>query len=86
MPYSDAIKSAYEILEQAKLKYHNRPVGYAASNDPNAPAANYSECFVRDFIPPAIICLLDGEYDIVRNFLQAVLILRDKQEALVFSL
>lgn len=82
MPYSDTIKSAYKVLEEAKLKYHNRPVGYAASNDPDAPAANYSECFVRDFIPPAIICLLDGEYDIVRNFLQAVLILRDKQEAM----
>ena len=59
----DGIAAAYELLNSAIVTYEGREVGTIASNDANAPADNYSECFVRDFVPSAIVFLLDGRTD-----------------------
>ena len=77
-----AIDAAYQVLEEALMCFKGQPVGIIASNDPQAPAGNYAECFVRDFIPAGLVYLLDGKFEIVRNFLQLILRMRDMQEEL----
>ena len=71
--------SANALLERSILTYQGRPVGTAAACDERPSAANYNECFVRDFVPSALIFLMRGEYDIVRNFLCTVMQLRSQQ-------
>lgn len=39
---------------------------------------NYNEIFIRDNVPVALYCLLDGETDIVRNFLEICLQLQSQ--------
>lgn len=80
MPIDETLEAAYRVLEQAKVFYRGEPVGNIASNDPKAPAENYADCFVRDFVPSAFVYLLDDEPEIVRNFLKVILKLRDQQE------
>ena len=75
-----AIEAAYQLVRDAVIEYHDQPVGVVAALHPELPAANYAECFVRDFVPSGLLFLLDGEYDIVRNFLKSTLELRTKQE------
>ncbi len=79
-----AIESAHEVLNNAVIYFRGRPVGTLAANDPEAPpaAANYAECFVRDFVVSALVFLAEKRYDIVRNFLEVVLQLRKQQRAM----
>lgn len=76
----EAIDSAYRLLRESVMTYRGQPVGTVAAL-PNADAAaNYQDCFVRDFVPAALVFLADGEYDIVRNFLRTLLELRAQHE------
>ncbi|ANB02175.1 glycoside hydrolase 100 family protein [Ectothiorhodospira sp. BSL-9] len=77
---TDPISSAYRLLEASLVYHRGDVVGTIASLDSHAPADNYSDCFVRDFVPSGLVFLLDGRSDIVRNFLAMVLKLRDQQE------
>jgi glycogen debranching enzyme len=79
---SDAKQSAHKLLADSVIYYQGEPVGTVASLDRNAPAENYAECFVRDFVPSALFYLQDGKPDIVRNFLSLTLQTRDMQEEL----
>jgi len=74
------IREARQVVERAAIRHHERVIGVAAAADPNAPAANYEECFIRDFVPAALIWLLDGETVPVRDFLLLSLSLRDERE------
>ena len=75
-----AIAAAYEILEQSIMYHNGKPIGtVAALQSDNLSAENYAECFVRDFIPSALVFLADGRADIVRNFLKTVLTLRTRR-------
>lgn len=76
----DWLRDAYAVLEDATVHYQGQPVGTVASYDPEAPAQNYAECFVRDFVPSALVYLLDGRAEIVRNFLDLILTVRDQLE------
>lgn len=77
----DAIASAYELLRGSVMTYGGEPVGtVAAIAEGSAEAENYHDCFVRDFIPSALVFLADGEGDIVRNFLRTVLRLRSQHQ------
>ena len=60
-----AIQSAYELLQKSILYYQGNPVGTAAAVHNTIEAANYKECFVRDFVPSALVFLMDGETKIV---------------------
>jgi len=71
--------SASELLEQSIIHYRGEPVGTAAACDPALSAPNYAECFVRDFVPSALVFLMRGDYAIVRNFLKTVMSLRGQQ-------
>jgi glycogen debranching enzyme len=74
-----AIEAAYKLVRRSIVEYEGRPVGTVAAVDPDLPAANYSECFIRDFMPAGLLFLMDGEYEIVRNFLKVTMELRTKQ-------
>ena len=75
-----SIEQAYEILERSIIYYRGEPVGTAAACDPKPVAANYEECFVRDFVSAALVFLLNGRPEIVRNFLDTVMQLRGRQQ------
>ncbi len=74
--------AAYDLLISSVMTYRNQPVGTVAACDPaGAVAANYHDCFVRDFIPSALVFMADADYPIVRNFLVTVLDLRSQHKA-----
>jgi len=67
------IQSAYELLNRSLIFFQGKPVGTAAACDQSVVAANYNECFVRDFVPSALVFLMNGQHQIVRNFLETVM-------------
>lgn len=82
MDHDALIGRARALLERAIIRLDGRPVGTAAACDDVLEAANYHECFVRDFVPSALYFLMRGEPDIVRNFLVTVMELRGQQPVL----
>jgi len=75
-------ESAYKLLKNSIIRYSGGPIGTVAANDPNLASKNYQECFIRDFIPSALVFLMDGDNEIVANFLTAVLQLRGQQKTM----
>jgi glycogen debranching enzyme len=82
MSHQAIIDEAYEILERSIIYFQDRPVGTVAACDPSLVAENYAECFVRDFIPSALVFMIDGNPGIVRNFLRAALTLAGQQKVM----
>ncbi|KAA3481217.1 alkaline/neutral invertase C, mitochondrial [Gossypium australe] len=67
---SEIEKEAWNILRGAVVSYCGNPVGTVAANDPaDKQPLNYDQIFIRDFIPSALAFLLNGEAEIVKNFL-----------------
>ena len=79
--YNSAVEQAYEILEDSIMYHNGQPIGTVAAlpSKRTMAAENYNECFVRDFIPSALVFLSDGRHEIVRNFLETVLTLRTRR-------
>lgn len=73
---------AWQALENSIFYYQGRPVGTLAAYDPSVEALNYDQCFIRDFVSSALIFLIKGRTDIVRNFLEETLKLQPKERAL----
>ena len=71
-------EEAWELLEKSIIYYRGRPVGTIAAQDPDIAALNYDQCFVRDFVSSALVFLIKGQTDIVRNFLEETLKLQPK--------
>ncbi|BAZ45102.1 neutral invertase [Chondrocystis sp. NIES-4102] len=67
---------AWELLESSIIKYKGSPIGTEAASDKSSPSLNYDQCFVRDFVPAALVFLMRGRNEIVRNFLQETLTLQ----------
>ncbi|KAL7080826.1 hypothetical protein ACP275_14G002300 [Erythranthe tilingii] len=64
-------KEAWKLLRGAVVNYCGNPVGTIAATDhpaDNQPL-NYDQVFIRDFVPSALAFLLNGEGEIVNNFL-----------------
>lgn len=77
------LESAYELMEKSFFTYEGRIVGcVAAMGTEELSAANYQECFIRDFVPTAIVLLAEGRSEIVRNFLETVLTLRTQERSI----
>lgn len=67
---SDIEKEAWKLLQGAVVNYCGNPVGTVAANDPaDKQPLNYDQVFIRDFVPSALAFLLNGEVEIVKNFL-----------------
>lgn len=80
MTSESALVAAQNILNRSILRYQGEPVGtVAALPSDSLVAVNYAECFVRDFVPSAFVFLMQGQTDIVRNFLTTVLKLSSQQ-------
>ncbi len=74
-----SLSSAHKLLEKSLLHHAGQPVGTLAALDPALVAPNYAECFIRDFVPSALVFLMEGKPEIVVNFLRMVLDLRAQQ-------
>ncbi len=70
------MEEAWKLLENSIFYYQGRPVGKVAAQDPELEALNYDQCFIRDFIPSALVFLMHGKTEIVRNFLIETLFLQ----------
>lgn len=67
---SEVEKEAWNLLRGAIVNYCGNPVGTVAATDPaDKQPLNYDQVFIRDFVPSALAFLLNGEGDIVKNFL-----------------
>ncbi len=78
----DALREeAMRLLDDSIVYFKDSPVGTVGAKDPSVEALNYDQCFVRDFISSALVYLLIGKPEIVRNFLIETLALQssDKQ-------
>ncbi len=74
------LESAFQLLRDAEIRYRGHTVGTVASLDERAPADNYLDCFIRDFVPSGLVYLLNDEPEVVRDFLALILQIRDTQE------
>jgi hypothetical protein len=75
---SNIVADAWKALEDSVIYYYGRPVGTVAARDPDVEALNYNQCFVRDFVSSALIYLMHGKTEIVRNFLVETLALQSE--------
>jgi hypothetical protein len=74
------IQAASDAL-QASIMYHQgEPVGTVAARDPEVAALNYDQCFTRDFAVSALVFLMQGQVNIVRNFLVLTLALQSREK------
>lgn len=71
-------EQAWDALEKSIIYFQGRPVGTIAACDPDIAALNYDQCFLRDFVSSALVFLIKGRTDIVRNFLAETLKLQPK--------
>lgn len=65
------VEEAWELLRDSVVYYCAGPIGTIAAK-PDASSSdilNYDQVFIRDFISSGLAFLLNGEYDIVRNFI-----------------
>lgn len=62
------------------MELDGRPVGLLASLDQDAPRLNYDRIFLRDFAVASIPLLIEGETEIVRNFLLACVEMQSREE------
>lgn len=67
------LDEARRWLEQAIVRFQDRPVGTVAASDDGGDELNYDQVFVRDFVPAGLAFLSWGEAGIVRNFLETAL-------------
>ena len=51
---------AWQTLESSIIYYYDRPIGTLAACDYSTPSLNYDQCFIRDFVPAALIFLVRG--------------------------
>lgn len=67
------VSEAWEALRRSIVYFRKDPVGTIAALDHSEEKLNYDQVFVRDFVPSALAFLMNGEPDIVRNFLMKAL-------------
>ncbi|MCC0175390.1 glycoside hydrolase 100 family protein [Waterburya agarophytonicola K14] len=72
-------QQANKLLEQSIIYYKEQAVGAVAATDSERDALNYDQCFIRDFIPAALVFLIQGKTDIVYNFLIETVVLQKKK-------
>ncbi|KAL5788797.1 hypothetical protein ACOSP7_005746 [Xanthoceras sorbifolium] len=63
------VGEAWEALRRSLVYFRGKPVGTIAALDNSEEELNYDQVFVRDFVPSALAFLMNGESDIVKNFI-----------------
>ncbi len=69
-----------ELLRKSIISYKREPAGTVAARDAHLVTKNYDQVFTRDFVISAAAFLLDGETDIVKNFLTCSLELQSRDK------
>ena len=72
-------QQANRLLEESVIYYNQKPIGSVAAMDSERDALNYDQCFIRDFIPAALVFLIQGKTDIVYNFLVETVTLQKRK-------
>ncbi|MBF2066001.1 MAG: glycoside hydrolase 100 family protein [Calothrix sp. C42_A2020_038] len=80
--YQGWVYESWKILEKSIIYYQGKPIGNVAAQDPNLVALNYDQCFIRDFVPSALLLLMHGQTEIVRNFLDTTLKLQSHHKGM----
>lgn len=71
------VAEAWEALRRSLVCFRGEPLGTIAAVDNSSDEVlNYDQVFVRDFVPSALAFLMNGEPDIVKNFLLKTLLLQ----------
>nr|GMD53095.1 probable alkaline/neutral invertase D [Ipomoea batatas]GMD57789.1 probable alkaline/neutral invertase D [Ipomoea batatas]GMD86209.1 probable alkaline/neutral invertase D [Ipomoea batatas] len=71
------VAEAWDALRRTLVHFRGHPVGKIAANDhAGEEVINYDQVFVRDFVPSAPAFLMNGETDILKNFLLKTLLLQ----------
>ncbi|KAL6650600.1 hypothetical protein ACP70R_009525 [Stipagrostis hirtigluma subsp. patula] len=71
------VGEAWDALRRSIVSFRGHPLGTIAAVDPySGEVLNYDQVFVRDFVPSALAFLMNGEPEIVRNFLLKTLLLQ----------
>ncbi|KAE8682237.1 putative alkaline/neutral invertase B [Hibiscus syriacus] len=64
------VAEAWKALRRSLVYFRGQPVGTIAAYDhASEEVLNYDQVFVRDFVPSALAFLMNGEPEIVKNFL-----------------
>ncbi|MFQ6621727.1 hypothetical protein Gotur_001537 [Gossypium turneri] len=63
------VGEAWENMKRSIVYYRRQPVGTVAAVDHSVEELNYDQVFVRDFVPSALAFLMNGEEEVVKNFL-----------------
>ncbi|CAN8235377.1 unnamed protein product [Cochlearia groenlandica] len=68
--HNPMVTQAWEALRRSQVYFREQPVGTVAAYDHvSEEVLNYDRVFVRDFVPSALAFLMNGEPEIVKNFL-----------------
>ncbi|KAE8698708.1 putative alkaline/neutral invertase B [Hibiscus syriacus] len=63
------VGEAWDALRRSLVYFRGQPVGTIAALDNSEENLNYDQVFVRDFVPSALAFLMNGEPEIVKNFI-----------------
>ncbi|KAH0981095.1 hypothetical protein GBA52_008272 [Prunus armeniaca] len=63
------VAEAWETLRRSLVFFRGQPVGTIAATDTSEEKLNYDQVFVRDFVPSGLAFLMNGEPEIVKNFI-----------------
>lgn len=74
------IADAWEALRRSVVHFRGQPVGTIAALDHSVEELNYDQVFVRDFVPSALAFLMNGQTEIVKNFLLRTLHLQSREK------
>ncbi|XP_074304457.1 putative alkaline/neutral invertase F [Silene latifolia] len=77
---SPLVGEAWDALKRSLVYLRGKPVGTIAALDNSEEKCNYDQVFVRDFVPSALAFLMNGEPEIVRNFLLKTLRLQSGEK------
>ncbi|KAF5943045.1 hypothetical protein HYC85_020687 [Camellia sinensis] len=71
---------AWESLRRSLVYFRGQPVGTIAAVDHSLENLNYDQVFVRDFVPSALAFLMNGEPEIIKNFILKTLRLQSREK------
>ncbi|CAK7346195.1 unnamed protein product [Dovyalis caffra] len=74
------VGDAWESLRRTLVYFRSQPVGTIAALDHSVEELNYDQVFVRDFVPSALAFLMNGEHEVVKNFLLKTLHLQSREK------
>ncbi|KAF5183451.1 Alkaline/neutral invertase CINV2 [Thalictrum thalictroides] len=79
-PQPHIVHEAWEALRRSLVSFRGKLVGTIAALDSSDSQLNYDQVFVRDFVPSALAFLMNGEPEIVKNFLLKTLRLQSLEK------